>query len=108
MDSPDTEIKMFSYEYHSMAEHDRFQEWRKANWNGGFMSGLLLDENGMYEYKSPLVPMRIEGDCWTIGTGAQAALGAMYMGANLREAAEVACAIDSWCSGPIMVEALAG
>jgi hypothetical protein len=73
VDTPDTEIKLFGYEDRSMAEHDRFQEWRKENWNGGFMSGLLLDENGLYEYESPLVPMRIEGDCSAIGTGAQAA-----------------------------------
>jgi hypothetical protein len=37
MDTPDTEIKLFGYEDRSMAEHDRFQEWRKANWHGGFM-----------------------------------------------------------------------
>ena len=37
MDTPDTEIELFGYEDNSMAEHDRFQEWRKANWHGGFM-----------------------------------------------------------------------
>ena len=106
MDIPDTAIKLFGYEDHSMAEHDRFQEWRKVNRNGGFLSGLLLDENGLYEYKSPLVPMRIEGGYWAIGSGAQAALGAMYMGATPEEAADVACAIDPFCGGPVTVERL--
>ena len=106
MDIPDTEIKLFGYGDHSMAEHDRVQEWRKANWHGGFLSRLLLDENGLYEHESPLVPMRIEGDCSAIGTGAQAALGAMLMGADPEEAAQVACAIDPYCSGPITVEEL--
>jgi hypothetical protein len=93
MDTPDTDIKLFGYENHSMTEHDRFQEWRKANWHGGFMSGLLLDENGLYEYESPLVPMRIEGDCSAIGSGVQTALGAMLMGADPGEAVRIACAI---------------
>jgi hypothetical protein len=31
MDNPDTEIELFGYDDHSMAEHDRFQEWRKEN-----------------------------------------------------------------------------
>ena len=71
-------------------------------------TGLLLDENGIYEYKGPLVPIRIEGDVWAIGSGAQAALGAMYMGADPEEAVQIACAIDPYCGGPITVEALEG
>lgn len=42
-------------------------------------TGLLLDETGIYEYKGPLVPIRIEGDVWTIGSGAQVALGAINL-----------------------------
>ena len=68
--------------------------------------GLILDEDGIYEYRYQLVPIRVEGDCWAIGSGAQAALGAMYMGATPEEAAQVACAIDPYCSGPITVERL--
>jgi hypothetical protein len=66
--------------------------------------GLVLDEDGIYEYRYQLVPIRVEEDCWAIGSGAQAALGAMFMGATPEEAAEVACAIDPYCSGPINVE----
>ena len=68
--------------------------------------GLLLDETGIYEYKSSLVPTRIECDCWTVGSGAQAALGAMYMGADPEEAVQIACAIDPYCAGPVTVERL--
>jgi len=66
--------------------------------------GLVLDEDGIYEYRYQLVAIRVEEDCWAIGSGAQAALGAMFMGATPEEAAEVACAIDPYCSGPINVE----
>jgi ATP-dependent protease HslVU (ClpYQ) peptidase subunit len=69
-------------------------------------TGLLLDENGLYEYESPLVPIRIEGEFWAIGSGAQAALGAMRMGANPAEAVKIACAIDPFCGEPITVERL--
>src|SRR3712207_4523317 len=62
-------------------------------------TGLLLDESGIYEYRYQLVPMRIEGDCWAIGSGAQAAMGAMLMGADPEEAVQVACAIDPYCGG---------
>ena len=72
------------------------------------LTGLLLDENGLYEYESPLVPRRIEGDCSVIGTGVQAALGAKLMGADPEEAVQIACAIDPYCSGPKAVEELAG
>lgn len=69
-------------------------------------TGLVLDEDGIYEYRFQLVPIGVEGDCWATGTGAQAALGAMFMGATPEEAAQVACAIDPYCSGPITVERL--
>jgi ATP-dependent protease HslVU (ClpYQ) peptidase subunit len=69
-------------------------------------TGLVLDEDGIYEYRFQLVSIRVEGDCWAIGSGAQAALGAMFMGADPREAAEVACAIDPFCGGPVTVERL--
>ena len=69
-------------------------------------TGLLLDETWLYKYKSPLVPTRIESECSAIGSGAQAALGAMLMGATPEEAAQVACGIDPYCSGPITVERL--
>ena len=69
-------------------------------------TGLILDGSGIYEYKSPLVPIRIDGEFWAIGSGAQAALGAMRMGADPVEAVEIACAIDPYCGGPIIVECL--
>jgi hypothetical protein len=69
-------------------------------------TGLILDESGLYEYKSPLVPMRVEGDVWAIGSGAQAAFGAMFMGADPEEAVRIAIRIDPYCGGPINVERL--
>ncbi len=69
-------------------------------------TGLILDESGLYEYKGFLVPILIERDFWAIGSGAQAALGAMRMGADPAEAVEIACAIDLHSAGPITVERL--
>ena len=69
-------------------------------------TGLILDESGLHEYKWFLVPMHIERDFWAIGSGAQAALGAMRMGADPVEAVEVACTIDLHSAGPITVERL--
>ena len=69
-------------------------------------TGLILDESGLYEYKFPLVPIQVEGEVWAIGSGAQGALGAMYMGADPEKAVQIACAIDPYCGGPITVEKL--
>ena len=70
-------------------------------------TGLVLNETGIYEYTYFLIPMCIERDFWAIGSGAQAALGAMHMGATPWEAVEVACAIAPDCAVPITVENLA-
>ena len=71
-------------------------------------TGLLLDENGLCENESALVTTHIEGDCWAIGSGAQAALGAIPMGADPEEAVQFACAIVSYCSGPTTGGTLTG
>ena len=71
-------------------------------------TGLILDESGLYEYKSFLVPIRIDQDFWAIGSGAQAALGAMHMGASPEEAVKIACEIAPDCGGPVVVESLPG
>lgn len=71
-------------------------------------TGLILNEGGLVLIQSPLVPIRVEGDVWAIGSGAQAALGAMLMGAAPDEAVQIACAIDPYCGGPVTVENLTG
>lgn len=71
-------------------------------------TGLVLDESGLYEYTYFLIPMRIEKDFWAIGSGAQAAMGAMHMGATPWEAVEIACAVAPDCAEPITVEDLPG
>lgn len=91
-----------------------FFEWCKRGMNSRGkprdlsedFTGLVLNASGLYEYKYQLVPMRIDRDFWSIGTGAQAALGAMHMGASPEEAVEVACKIDPWSAGPVLAEGL--
>jgi hypothetical protein len=67
---------------------------------------LILDQDKIYEYRFRLVAIKVEGACWAMGSRAQAALGAIYMGAIPEAAAQVACAIDPYCSGPITAERL--
>lgn len=68
--------------------------------------GLVLDGSGLYVYTYLLVPMRIEEDFWAIGGGAQAAMGAMRMGATTKRAVEIACAVAPDCALPVTVEKL--
>lgn len=71
-------------------------------------TGLVLDESGLYEYKWYLVPIKIEGEFWAVGSGAPAALGAMRMGATPEEAAKIACEIDPDSGGRVVTETLTG
>lgn len=68
--------------------------------------GLVLNESGLYEYKFYLVPIKIEGAFWAIGSGAPAALGAMSMGATPEEAVKIASEIDPSTGGSFVVETL--
>ncbi len=71
-------------------------------------TGLVLDGSGLYVYTYLLVPIRIEEGFWAIGGGAQAAMGAMRMGATPKKAVEIACAVAPDCAGPVTVEDLPG
>ena len=69
-------------------------------------TGLILNESGLYEYRNFMVPMKIERECWAIGSGAKAALGAMHMGASPEQAVQIACEIDLVSEGPVFTEEL--
>lgn len=78
---------------------------KPSNLAEGF-TGLVLNESGLYEYKFYLVPVKIEGGFWAIGSGAPAALGAMHMEATPEKAVKVASGIDPSTGGPVVVETL--
>ena len=50
--------------------------------------------------------LKLEGEFFAEGSGLDAALGALHMGANATRAAEIACAVCHNCEGPVQTEAL--
>ncbi|MGB1214609.1 MAG: hypothetical protein ACPG4X_14690 [Pikeienuella sp.] len=114
---------------------DRIVGWA-GNWTDGkvfakwWLSGADLDALPSFvnrEGKAPdFVALTLSPDGWeywfewfvpesnedillpymAIGSGQQAAMAAMHMGATAAEAVGVACAVAAGCSTPIQVEAL--
>lgn len=63
---------------------------------------LILRPDGLYEADKWCRPERIPHKFYAIGSGAKAALGAMYKGASAIEAVEITCKIDPLCSLPLV------
>lgn len=55
---------------------------------------LILTRNSLYFCSGNFTRMKIDDPFYAIGTGSQAALAAMHMGANPVQAVEIACKID--------------
>jgi len=74
-------------------------------------SALVLHKDGkLEEYDRWLTPEEIILDVnqyYAIGCGAKAAMGAMAMGAGAKQAVEVACGIDPFCSLPVVTASVA-
>lgn len=64
---------------------------------------LILIGKQLYEADTMCRPVEVEAKFHAIGTGAQAALGAMRFGATALQAANIACDIDSSCGRPIIL-----
>jgi ATP-dependent protease HslVU (ClpYQ) peptidase subunit len=66
-------------------------------------SVLILIGKQLYEADSICRPVEVEAKFHAVGSGAQAALGAMRYGASALEAANIACDIDPTCGRPIVL-----
>lgn len=64
--------------------------------------GMILREDGIYlwEIGDKDVPEKIEADMFAIGSGGKAARAAMLLGADPKQAVEIACQVDDLYSGP--------
>jgi len=64
-------------------------------------SVLIYAGKKLYEADGICRPLEVEAKFYAIGSGAQAALGAMHAGASALQAAKIACKIDSACGLPV-------
>lgn len=62
---------------------------------------IILTKQGLYVCTGSITRMKVDDDFYSIGTGSQAALAAMHMGANPVKAVEIASLIDPSSGGGV-------
>lgn len=67
------------------------------------LSALVLNANGLFIFDHDCEPDQIEQDFYAIGTGAQAGMAAMYLGADPKKAVQIAARVDVMTEGPFDV-----
>jgi hypothetical protein len=69
---------------------------------------LVLSKEGLFYWASNLVPEPIERGFHAIGSGGNAALGALLAGANVKRAVEIATQVDTGSGGEVVLHKLKG
>ena len=64
-------------------------------------SGLVVDASGIHHYDSSFTEDVVLEPFMAVGTGGDAARGALHAGASPELAVEIACQIDSGSRGPV-------
>lgn len=68
------------------------------------VDAMVLTKDGrIFHYNGSLLPFEVEDEFSAIGSGTQAAMAAMYMGACPERAIEIACAVDPGTGGRVQV-----
>jgi ATP-dependent HslUV protease subunit HslV len=67
---------------------------------------LLMNHKGVFKIDKWCRPEKVEDEFIAVGSGAQAALGAMHQGATAEESAYVACKVNAFCGLPIQTMSL--
>ena len=62
---------------------------------------LELGHSGIRLWSSRLVAIPTDAQCWAIGSGGMAAMGAMLAGATPQDAVEIAKQCDEYSGGPV-------
>lgn len=69
---------------------------------------VVIDHDKVYGYFDNCVPIRLHGEYFAVGSGAEVALGALAVGATARQAVEAAVKHVSNCGEPVVTKYLDG
>lgn len=69
---------------------------------------LVMNKEGLFYWASNLVPEPIERGFHAIGSGGNAALGALLAGASVQKAVHIACQVDTSSGGEVLLHRLKG
>ena len=87
---------------------ETFVKWygtkkKKPLFKSDSFDALVLTPQGLYTYDETCSRDFILGEFHAIGSGGDAALGALFMGADLETAVKIACKVDKYSGEPIQV-----
>lgn len=71
-------------------------------------SALVVDDQGIWHYDDAFTADLVQEPFMAIGSGGDAARGALIAGATPEQAVEIACQIDSGSRGPVQMLKLKG
>ncbi len=100
----DMSCAMLYYEWYG-SKQPMPEQLRNYQEERGF-NVLIMVGKYLYEGDNICRPVEVESKFHAIGSGAQAALGAMHHGASAIQAVKIACKIDSNCGLPIQTMVL--
>lgn len=67
---------------------------------------VVLTRSGLWHYDRFCRPEQLTNEFYAFGSGAKAALGALWAGAAAEEAVKIACRIDPWSAEPVIAWSL--
>lgn len=76
---------------------------RKPLFKDGSFDALVLEPDGLFTYDETCSRDLVLGNFHAIGSGGHAALGALYMGADLETAVKIACKVDKYSGEPLQI-----
>ena len=94
--------------YHECTE---FISWYRGGMKGDLpnmtdVHALMLTKDGIWLFDGTAKPYKLTDRFMAIGSGAQAALAAMHMGAGPKEAVGIASMVDAYTGGQIQTRKL--
>ena len=80
-----------------------FRAFRNDGSDAPDLHALVAGPDGVEVWTEHLQPVPVETEFYAIGSGAMAAMAAMYMGASAAEAVRIASLVDQYTGGEIQV-----
>ena len=99
--------KLFADWYDAAADIANPPSWRVQGDEKVEFEALVLTKEGIDWWTHSLVPERVSGSFWSIGSGSLAALAAMTCGKTAQEAVHIAMQIDPRTGGDVETMELA-
>ncbi len=92
--------------YEAGADRDKIPVGHNPSYDGPVFTALVADSCGVTCWSEAFVPDPVLSPFVSIGSGCDAAMAAMHMGASAREAVHVAAKVDYYTNGDVQVEAM--